>query len=224
MVLDDHAAPRHTLLMFDDAHQLDAPQRQWLTAALERHDHAAFARWMAMRLRALEPLDLVTEAVRSDRERFSPVQFERWGSPKVETWLMDVGDRRARRAQRDVSSFAACLADSLDTEFDYRTMVTAAGDERDRAHTVARPHGALYRDWLAQADDEIVGLAPFDQAVRWAQLQILMERRIRKTQGEFNFDALPPVDVDKAGTGTNEPPRCSFRFGTSFPTSMACGA
>jgi hypothetical protein len=159
---------------------------------------------MAMRLRALQPLDLISEAVRPDRERFTPVQFERWSSPKVESWLTDVGDRRARRAQRDVSSFAACLADTLDAEFDHPRLESVADAERERAFALARPHGELYRDWLARTADDVRGLPPFEQAVRWSQLEILMERRIRRAQGEFNLDSLPPVDVDKAATGTIE--------------------
>lgn len=205
LLLDQRDAPRHMLIMFDDAHMLDSSQRAWLTRELERHDRTGFASWMAMRLRALEPQDLITEAVRADRERFKPVQFERWRSAKIETWLTDVGDRRARRAQRDVSSFAACLADSLDSEFDQQRLAAVATGERDRAFELAQPYGDFYRDWLAQTDGEIRHLAPYEQAVRWAQLQILMERRIRRIQGEFNFDSLPPVDLDRAGSGTAEP-------------------
>jgi len=50
----------------------------------------------------------------------------------------------------------------------------------------------------------------------------LIERRIRKTQGEFNFDSLPAVDIDKAGTGTAEPAALFVSFRSKLPTSMVC--
>ena len=205
ILIDGHEAARHTLIMFDDAHLLDASQRKFLISELERHDQSAFASWMAMRLRALDPPDLVSEAVRPNRERLNPVRFERLGPSRIETWLLDVGDRRARRAQRDVSSLAACLADSLETEFERSTLVAVAEAERTRTYDLARPHGDLYLAWLAHTDAEVAELPPLDQAVRWAQLQILMERRIGKIQGEFTFESLSPVDVNKAGPDTLEP-------------------
>ena len=170
ILLDGQEATRHTLIMFDDAHLLDVSQRRFLISELERHDQSAFASWMAMRLRALEPPDLISEAVRPNRERLSPVRFEGRGPSRIETWLLDVGDRRARRAQRDVSSLAACLADSLETEFDHSTLVAIAEEERLRSYKLARPHGDLYRAWLAHTDNGVAQLPPLEQAVRWAQL------------------------------------------------------
>ena len=190
--------------MFDDAHMLESSQRVWLREELERHDRTAFASWMAMRLRALEPLDLITEESRPGRERFAPVQFGRWLHGN-ESWLIDIGDRRARRAQRDVSSLAACLADSIETEFDQQYLVPVAAAERQRAYELTRPYGDLFRDWMARTDSEVQS-SPLDQANHWSQLQILMERRVRKVQGEFIFDSMPShTDLEKLGAGTAEP-------------------
>lgn len=196
---------RHILFMFDDAHSLDDAQRKSLSRELERHDQRAFASWMAMRLRALEPPDLVSDEVRPDRERFKPLRFEASEKTKIDPWLRDVGDRRADRAQRDISSFAGCLADSLETEFQKSTFANAADNERARTQKLAQPHGELFRNWLLRTENEVKNLSEFDQAVQWAQLQILMERRIRKIQREFNFMALPPDQIEHPASDTKEP-------------------
>ena len=220
LLIDQQEATKHTLIMFDDAHLLDASQRALLTDELERHDHIALAGWMAMRLRALDPPRLISEAVSTNRERFSPVQFEQWGHSNVENWLIDIGNRRARRAQRDVSSFAACLPNSLEPEFGRVRLASVATAERNRAYKLAQPHGHLYDDWLANTAAETEQLGSFEQAVRWGQLQILMERRIRRIQGEFNFESLAPVEVNKAGSNTVEPANMFVSSRNNFPTSM----
>ena len=204
LLIDQQEATKHTLIMFDDAHLLDASQRALLIDELERHDHIALAGWMAMRLRALDPPELISEAVRPNREHFSPVRFERWGHSNVEKWLIDIGDRRARRAQRDVSSFAACLPNSLEPEFGHPRLAAVAAAERHRTYELAQSHGHLYDDWLAGTEADTAQLRSLEQAVRWGQLQILMERRIRRIQGEFNFESLAPVEVNRAGSGTVE--------------------
>ncbi len=205
LLIDQQEATKHTLIMFDDAHMLDTSQREFLKDELERHDRIALAGWMAMRLRALDPPRLVSEAVSKNREHFSPVRFEQLEHSDIEKWLIDIGNRRVRRAQRDFSSFAACLPNSLETELGRERLASVATAERSRAYDLARPHGHLYEDWLAATAAEAEQEGSFDQAVRWSQLQILMERRIRKTQGEFNFGALAPVEVSKAGSNTIEP-------------------
>ena len=198
-------SPKHILVMFDDAHLLDDSQRVLLVSELERHDRSAFASWMAMRLRALEPPEIISEAVRPNREGFAAVRFDNWKSSHVETWLLDVGDRRARRAQLDVSSFSACLPDSLETEYDNSKLVAAARAERDRAYEMASPYGDLYSGWFRRTETKTRNLKPHDQASRWAQLQILIQRRIQNAQGEFTFERLSCALVDKAGPDTLEP-------------------
>ena len=217
ILVNGHETTRHILVMFDDAHLLGVSQRKLLISELERHDQSAIASWMAMRLRAIEAPDLISESVRTGRERLNSVKFEGWGRSRVEKWLLDVGDRRAQRAQHDVSSFAACLADSLETEVDPSKLAAAAAAERDRSYTLARSYGELYLAWLASTDNEVVDLSPLNQAIRWAQLQILMERRIQKLQREFTFESLSPVDVNLAGQDTLEPATMFMSFRNDLP-------
>ena len=181
---------KHVLLMFDDAHLLDDSQRDLLLKKLERHDQSAFASWVAMRLRALEPSTIVSEEVRKDREGFSPVTLDKRMQSWIPSWLLDVGDRRASRAQRDVSSFAACLSESLDSEFDISKLVAIAQSERNRTYELAQPYGELYAEWLSYWEAKVAEIFPIDQASHWAQLHIFMERRIRNAQGEFTFSPL----------------------------------
>ena len=79
-LVNGQEAARHTLIMFDDAHLLGVSQRKSLINELERHDQSAIASWMAMRLRAIEAPDLISESVRTGRERLSSVKFEGWGT------------------------------------------------------------------------------------------------------------------------------------------------
>ena len=200
ILVEGRVSPKHILVMFDDAHLLDDWQRALLLQELKRHDQSACASWIAMRLRALEPPTLISEAVSRNREAYSRFRFDDWKSPQIETWLLDIGDRRAKRAQRDVSSFAACLSDSLETEIDTARLATIAQLERERAYELARGHGELYNYWLDHRETDVTELSPFKQAARWAQLQVLMERRINKLQGEFTFAPLPAIYVENAGS------------------------
>ena len=195
---------RHILIMFDDAHMLADAQRVELTKELERHDQSAFASWLAMRLRALSPRDLITETVHPNRESYPTLNFDRWSVQKIESWLEEVGDRRARRAQRDVSSFEACLANSLETELDSSVLKEVAAKERQRSYNLAKPYGVLYDLWLAYWEKIISELPPREKAIRWAQLQILMQRRIQNNQAEFDFEPLPEVYVEEARPNTLE--------------------
>ena len=205
LLVNEQEVAGNVLIMFDDAHLLNDSQRRDLVQELERHDQSRFASWMAMRLRALEPTELVSdEATRLGRERLPSVRFDKWSQAHMEKWLIDVGDRRAKRAERDVPSYEGCLADSLGAEFDQSRLDSVADAEREHAYHLGNPYGVLYRDWLASMDAALRGQGALDQAIRWSQLQILMARRIGKPQSEFGFEALIPVDVDKVAAGTLE--------------------
>ena len=187
---------KHILIMFDDAHMLDDTQRAALTLELRRHDQSAFASWMATRLRALSAPELISEVVHPNREGFTPLSFERWSPQRMETWLMEVGDRRAQRAQRDVSSFEACISNSLETEFSPSVLEEAANAEKNRAYELAEPFGILYNHWLEYWEKRVEEMTPVERAIRWAQIQILMHRRIQNRQGELVFEPLPTVYID----------------------------
>ncbi len=204
IMVNNRRPTKHVLLMFDDAHFLDDWQRTQLRQELERHDQVNFASWMSMRLRALEPPALVSEAVQPNREGFRPLRLDRLRPAQIEPWLLDIGDRRALRAQRDVSSFSACLSDSLESEFENSVLEAAAQFERHRVYELVQPYGILYQDWLDYWEAEIEGLAPIEQAVRWAQFQILIERRIQNPQSEFVFEPLPASLVKDGGTDIME--------------------
>ena len=130
------------------------------------------------------------------------IQLDQWGDLNITPWLLDIGERRALRAEREVPSFEGCLADTLDAEFDRSRLAAVAKSERELVYEMAWPHGKLYGEWLSRKEDEVSALPPIDQAVRWAQLQILMQRRIQNPQSEFIFAPLPYSQIEKAGSGT----------------------
>ena len=204
LMVDGRQVSKHVLLMFDDAHLLDNWQRDLLRQELERHDQTSFASWIAMRLRGLEPTEIVAEETRPNREGFDPIRLDNWSKFNFEPWFLDVGDRRARRAEREVSSFEGCLSESLETEFGVARLKEVAGSERDLAYAMSEPYGELYSAWLARWEVEVPELPPAQQAAQWAQIQILMQRRIRNRQGEFTFAPLPVSIIESAKLGTLE--------------------
>ena len=195
---------KHILIMFDDAHLLEDWQRELLLEELKRHDQTAFASWVAMRMRALEPAVVISESAHPNREEFESVQLDQWGTLNITPWLLDIGERRALRAEREVLSFEGCLADTLDTEFDRSTLVAVADSEREFVYELARPYGELFSDWLSRREEEVLELPPIDKATRWAQLQIVMQRRIQNPQREFTFAPLPYSQIESAGSGTSD--------------------
>lgn len=207
IVIDGEIAPKHILLMFDDAHLLDDWQRELLLKELERHDQCAFASWVAMRLRALAAPSIISEEVRPNREGFEPIQLDDLETKKqrIEPWLIDIAERRISRAQPAFASFSASLGDSLETELDSKILRAAADSERVLTQEIARPYGELYTDWLRGREIEVSSLSPFEQAVRWSQLQIIMQRRIQRQQqsqqGEFT---LVPISYDQIANTAND--------------------
>ena len=138
LMIDGRQATKHTLVMFDDAHLLDSWQRDLLLQELERHDQTAFASWVAMRLRGLEPPAVISEEARPNREGFDPIRLDNSSKFNFEPWFLDVGDRRARRAEREVSSFEGCLSDSLDSEFGGQKLTEVVKSERELSRTIAK--------------------------------------------------------------------------------------
>ena len=199
MSIDSQTLTRHVLFMFDDAHLLDDWQRRLLLSELQRHDQTAFASWVAMRMRALEPDAIIAEAVSPDRESYDIIRLDRWDKSNTRQWLMDVAERRASRSEQEVSSFAGCLADSLTAEFHQSKLAAAAESERALAYDLARHQGELYSDWLHHKDTEISAMPPAEQPSRWAQLQVLIQRRMGNQQGEFTFAPLPYSQIENAG-------------------------
>ena len=197
--VDGQQLTKHVLFMFDDAHLLDDWQRDLLLSELQRHDQTAFASWVAMRMRALDPDDIITESVTPDRESFERVQLDRWDSHNISRWLLEVAEKRASRSEQETFSFTGCLAESLTSEFNRTELLAVAESERARTYDIAHRHGELYADWLAYKEAEISGMPPVDQPARWAQLQVLIHRRMGNSQGEFTFAPLPYSQIEKAG-------------------------
>ena len=195
---------KHILFMFDDAHMLDNSQRNSLYTELRRHDQSAFASWVATRVIALSPPDIISEVTHPNRESFPPLSFDKWSPQRMESWLLEVGDRRAQRAQRDVPSFQACLSDAVEAEFIPAVLERAAESEKGLAHQLAEPYGVLYYHWLDYWESKVIKLPPLKRAIGWAQLQIIMSRRIQNPQLEFMFEPLSAAPIENVRLDTLE--------------------
>ena len=193
---------KHVLLMFDDAHMLDDSQRNALNVELRRHDQSAFASWVATRLNALSPPDVISEVAHPNRESFTPLSFDKWSPQRMESWLLEVGDRRAQRAQRDVSSFETCLSNTLEAEFSPSVLEQAAESERNLTYALSERYGVLYSIWLEYWENRVAQMPAFERATRWAQLQIIMSRRIQNRQAEFVFEPLSATLIENVRSDT----------------------
>jgi hypothetical protein len=203
--VDGKQIANRALLMFDDTHTLDPAQQTLLEAELKRHD-LSLARWMAMRLSALTPEQVMSEPTKVGREVLT-IRLDDWTRPTFERWLIDIADRRAVRAEPSIQSFESLFADGLTTDAEHEAAIIAASKESAAVLEVARLHPELFNEWIREAERATETMAPSEAAIEWARLRILIERRLRRRQAEFDFVSLPASELARAPGEVIEPAR-----------------
>lgn len=186
------------LVMLDDVHKLTALQRQKLIGALFDL-RPSIGVWIAERLEALNPEELIASGATTGREYGEPVNLEDFWRPsgnskRFENIVTNIADRRVKSARDvQVGPFAASLQESLDgSEFQdhfQKALTTTSERVRKRVTSAKR-----YAEWVRTT--ETLGGTPREQATAWRVLEILIERDIRKAQTAFDF-ALPPEELEK---------------------------
>lgn len=213
--VDEQRIASRALLMFDDTHTLDPAQQDMLEAELKRHD-LSLARWMATRLSALSPTQVMSEPSKLGREVLTIRLDDRTRTP-FERWLIDVADRRAIRAEPTIHSFQSLFADGLTTDAEDEAATNAAREERATALELMRPHAELFSEWIAEAERTTQTMAPVEVATEWARLRILIERRLRRRQAEFDFVSLPASDLARGSGDVSEAARLFVAHRNDLP-------
>ena len=198
MHVDDKRVTDRVLLMFDEIHTLAASQRDLLEQDLTSHD-VGIARWTAMRLTALTPTEAMSETS-SDGREFMTVRLEDWSNPRADKWLIDIARKRAIRAVPTITSFETLLADDIISDQEYEGAANAAREEQQSAVELAASHTELFSEWIGNAEATDADSAPLESATTWSRLKILIERRIRRRQAEFNFVSIPVERIDDSAS------------------------
>ena len=180
------------LLMFDEIHTLTGHQQKMLERDLMNHD-VGVSRWTAMRLTALTPAEAMSETSSEGRE-FVTVRLEDWNNPRADKWLIDIARRRAIRAT--ITSFDTLLADDIMSDQEYEAAAKAACEEQRSAVELASSHTELFSDWIGRAEKDKSDRSPLETAIVWSRLKILIERRLRRRQAEFDFVSIPADRID----------------------------
>jgi hypothetical protein len=185
------------LIMFDDIHKLTIKQRQKLLTTIFDL-RPSIGVWIAERFEALSPEELLASGATTGREYEKPTFLEYFwrtgsSSKKFENTVNNIADRRARSARdTQISSFAGCLQDFLDeSEWHERfekVIENISSRVRNKSGSTIR-----YQEWI-KAKEKIEG-TPYQRAIEWRILEIMIERDARKQQLTFNFDEALPYEI-----------------------------
>lgn len=172
------------LVMIDDVHKLTPGQRRKLLETLFDL-RAPVGVWLAERLEALSPDEVLAPGATTGREYGEPINLEEFWRPggnarRFEPVVINIADRRVKSAQDiEVGPFAGYLHDTLDgaewqAAFE-RACATVAERVRKRVGAAAR-----YQDWVRAI--EFVEGTPRERTLAWRALEIIIERDLRKSQ------------------------------------------
>jgi hypothetical protein len=214
------------LVMLDDGHELAAPQRDALLGRLLDRQ-LLVARWYSERFEALSPQELLAGDIEGrDYELLEIESAGRGVGPRGRTrfrfdrLVHDVGDRRAAptllRYGEGHTPFSELLGDET-TELSAEQAAEVTALVRDRVETLA--DGRRYDAWLADA----AGLRGYDAALRWRELEILIERdRDRPMQELFDFE-LGDSDAERL-SGSNVREAAALMLAREFRLPYYFGA
>lgn len=198
-----HPIATKSLLMLDDLHKLTSQQRAKVVASLAAQ-RPSVGVWIAERLEALDPEELINPGSIEGREYASPpiILEEFWNqrSARFERAVVDIASRRVKLS-RDVymaDTFENCLQNTLDGGEWRHAFSRAAEAVRHRLEGKLASGGLSHRfkEWLQAKDTHYV--TDSERAVSWRSLEILVERDLRQSQQSLNFpEPLPEEYLDK---------------------------
>jgi len=185
--IDGHAVADKLLVMLDDVHKLTSYQRAALRDNLA-NSRTTTGVWLAERLQALRPDELLAEGANAGREYRRILyleEFWRKHSNAFEHLVFNIADRRATQTPgREMQDFRSCLEAALDGQ-DWDPMFMRAKNvisERVRSRAAGR---VLFKEWIAER--EAMEGTPRQLAIAWRALEILIERELRRNQTTFDF-------------------------------------
>lgn len=207
-----------TLLMLDDVDKLTSKQRSELSNTLTNL-RIPIGLWIAERLEALRPEELLSSTGTWDREYGKPIMLEtfwRRNPKKFEALLLDISDKRASWQPRyNITSFQHHLQNNLKDEWNKKFFSAIEQESKKLKNKFG--HESKYRFWFDRCDN--FESNPSDIAEEWRKLEILIERDMKKRQRSlFEDEALTDDDFkDKISTKENEVAQYYIRTKYNIP-------
>ncbi|MFN7138128.1 MAG: hypothetical protein ACK4UN_02195 [Limisphaerales bacterium] len=185
-LVDGNPVAERVLLMLDDVQKLTSLQRDRLaTYVLDKRSSTPV--WIAERLEALSRDELLSLGVIEGRD-YDPVYLEcywREFPKRFESVVSSIADRRVQGSESvEMFHFDPCLEDTLvgapwDRRFEHAADVIQGRIKEKTAKM------SLFGDWIAER--EALDQPPRQRAVSWRELEILIERELRRKQASFDF-------------------------------------
>ena len=195
--IDKKPVASRSLLMLDDVHNLTSAQRKKLYKMVFDL-RLPIGIWMAERLEALSPEDLLSVGATSGRDYGEPIileEFWRRGNiKKFENIITNIADLRAKSAPDvQISSFDSRLENTLDDnewneKFSYALQIISSRVRKKGERTQS------YKNWIKNRDTSEGSLK--QRVHSWRVLEILIDRDVQKLKHQKRlFDS--PIDEEK---------------------------
>lgn len=187
----------HVLLMMDDIQQLTPLQRERLVeAVIEARSPVGV--WIAERFEALNTRDMLASGTNEGRDYNEPISIEKYWRPKhsrFEKLAIKIADRRVRyAADSEITSFRACMQDSLDMPR-YEPIFARACEEVEVRLLARVGASKRFETWI-DARRQAHG-TPRERAIGWRSLEVLIERELRRPQKSLFDDLLEEGELEQ---------------------------
>ena len=186
ILIDNCPIVKYVLLMFDNVQKLTESQRKILMASLF-DIRPPCGIWIAERLEALRPDEMLAPGSTTGREYGEPVILEKyWKTSKhFENIIKNIADRRSRlNPDANIGPFAGCLEDTIDSR-EYNIKFSEAIEVIRNRINSNYSGNQRYEKWI-KSREELVG-SVHQLAIEWRKLEILIARDLRRGQMIFDF-------------------------------------
>jgi len=186
LLVDDIPVASNSMLMLDNVQFLTQRQRSNLYRELAEL-RSSVAVWIAERLEALRPDELLGSGTQKERDyRVLRIEeFWRAKRQRFEKISQNIADRRATASiDVEVGTLAPLLEASLDST-DWTNRYEKALKIIENRATNEIGDQSRFKEWLAV--DHLSADKVQDRTIAWRTLEILVNRERRKSQKEFDF-------------------------------------
>ena len=188
------------IVMFDDVHRLRPWQRALLYSELLDH-RSGTSVWFAERTNVINPTELLTGA--HPRRDYEEVRMEQaWSNARTKqyvSFVTSIADRRMTQMRTELESFGDCLSNSV-TDYATQDKVARALPGLEQKIREFAAGSSLFDQWIANAD--AYQGEPFDKAIEWARIGILIAREKQKSQPSLELMPLSDDELDaRTGSG-----------------------
>jgi hypothetical protein len=201
-VIHGRAVVAKPIVMFDDVHRLRPWQRTLLYSELLDHRQGASV-WFAERTYVINPSELLTGAI--PRRDYEEVRMEQaWSTAKSKQYLnfvTSIANRRMAQMRTDLESFGDYLSNAL-TDYATQDKVAKALPAMEQNVRELASGSSLFDEWIASAASAVA--EPFDKAIEWTRIGILIAREKQKVQTSLDLAPLSDDDLE-ARTGSGVP-------------------